>query len=334
MVTRTLLRLMWLPLVMLAIVAGALRVGRLHPNMTIAYNGLCKGSNGTCIFDAYTQRAYYLSHFVGVSWTPDMRRAADTDQGRLRIYRPNGQVLRTVVDNGKYFTAPQWSPDGQYLLYESTDRTKPVLEYSLWLMDTYTDAQTLLLELPGPTFGEKAAWSSDGERFVYFIGEELHLCTAAESTCQLAALTDNPKADWSPDGKHVAFSPGADRVQVFDGVTGETVFREVLFPDKEDMALLGVMWLDNNTLIFTHSLDGTAYTLNINNPTPRALPNVAKTLAPFMSEYGITMEAAVYHFGDLEPDLLRVRQFSPVGNSVPPSVYIGDDTGYYIGVVR
>jgi hypothetical protein len=123
-------------------------------------------------------------------------------------------------------------------------------------------------------------------------------------------------------------------VQILNGETGETLFREEIFPDSQDIALLGLMWLDNQTLIFTHSLDSTTYTLRTDDPTPQRISTENTTLAGFMAENSITMEAVVYHFGDFQPDLLEVQLFSPVSSVVPPSVFIGDNTGYYIGTVR
>ncbi|MEM6283588.1 MAG: hypothetical protein AAF787_15460 [Chloroflexota bacterium] len=335
MVARALRRSVWLPVALLLMVVAALYTGRSRPDMNIAYNGTCGGRTGTCIYDAYTGQMRYHSALLGVSWTPDMRRAAETDQGRLFILRPDGTPIRTIVDNGQYFAGPQWAPGGRYLIYEAADRTGDALAYNLWLTDVRGEERTVLLPLPGPTSGRGGAWAPDGERFVYFIGEEVYLCAVARAACQLTALTDNPVAHWSPDGEWVVFSPGADRVQVLDGRTGETVLRETLFPDSRDSLLLRPLWLDDNTLMFTHGLNGTPYTLRLDDPTPRAISTDSPTLAHLIPTQNLTMEAIVYHFGHLEPETVLVEQLSPIGNTVPPSLMLdGQNNGYYIGVPR
>ncbi|MEL7235614.1 MAG: WD40 repeat domain-containing protein, partial [Chloroflexota bacterium] len=191
------------------------------------------------------------------------------------------------------------------------------------------------LTLPGPTPRTFGIWAPDGTRFVYFIGEEMYLCTVEPPACQLTALSDNPVAHWSPDSRLVVFSPGADRIQVFNGRTGETVLRDTLFPETRDSILLRPLWLDNHTILFTHGLDGTPYTLRVDDPTPRIVPTDSPTLAHLIASQHLTMEAVVYHFGNMEPDVLQIQQFSPIGNTVPPNVMLDEqNNGFYAGALR
>ena len=167
------------------------------------------GSNPTVVGGGGLQQ-------TDLSWDPQGHQIAyDTyKDGRyqLRITDITGRKDRVISDGqgGLYKDrTPEWSPDGNTIMFERHNRVVP--QSDLWTMDLKTGQQKQLTSLPGRTYD--ATWSPDGRRIAFLStmegGDEtdLYLMDAdGKNMKMLSGLPGDEHApSWSPDGKALAF---------------------------------------------------------------------------------------------------------------------------------
>ncbi|MFQ6612717.1 MAG: DPP IV N-terminal domain-containing protein [Fidelibacterota bacterium] len=117
----------------------------------------------------------------------------------------DGENLLSVTTDPARDEQPQWSPDGQRLLFISNRDG----HRQLFLYDLVTDSLSQLTH--GNRHCTEPAWSPDGNQITYQsdslgLGDIFILDLPTEKSTQ---LTDDPAADispaWSPDGNRIAF---------------------------------------------------------------------------------------------------------------------------------
>ena len=151
------------------------------------------------------------------SWDPQGHQIAyDTyKDGRyqLRVTDMTGRKDRTITDGqgGLYKDrTPEWSPDGNTILFERHNRVVP--QSDLWTLDLKTGMEKQLTSYPGRVYD--AAWSPDGSRIAFLSSMEggdetdLYLMDSdGKNMKQLSGLPGDEYApSWSPDGKAIAFT--------------------------------------------------------------------------------------------------------------------------------
>jgi TolB protein len=116
-----------------------------------------------------------------------------------------------VVSHNHEDSWPNWSPDGQYIVYASqkeTDRT-----WRLYVADALGRENEVLKHEDGQVvYGEDPAWSPDGSKIVYrghdarMNNRGLYIINNDGSNAwQLTEDPSDTSPDWSPRGDHIAF---------------------------------------------------------------------------------------------------------------------------------
>jgi WD40 repeat protein len=147
-----------------------------------------------------------------IAWSPDSRRLAFTELvgdrtiGTIDIVNADGSHLARVVRDGSTEThdrfAAQWSPDGQWIAYLSTEANK-YIAINLIRPDG-SDPRQLATSAINPDFAV-VRWSPDPARqqLVYVAGDYVKvfdLATATETT-----IAPGQWPSWSPDGTRIAW---------------------------------------------------------------------------------------------------------------------------------
>ena len=138
--------------------------------------------------------------------------------GHSNVYtiNPNGTGRRQLTHVGKKQAAgaPDWSPDGTKIVYESNQTG----DYRIWVMNANGSGQTQLTNAPG-FMDLEPAWSPDGRSIVFSrcteqpggTGCDLEVMTAAGTGVR--RLADDHwtwvRAEYSPDGRYIVAA--ADR---------------------------------------------------------------------------------------------------------------------------
>jgi Tol biopolymer transport system component len=120
----------------------------------------------------------------------------DTDTGAI-----------TRLTQGASVDRMYWSPDGEYLLFDSRDETKDRAPRDLYLLRVGSGE---LKRLTSSGRGDFAIWSPDGKSIAYYgYGNEIDgraLYIIDVTSAQPHKLVDEvSQANWSPDGKQIAF---------------------------------------------------------------------------------------------------------------------------------
>ena len=111
----------------------------------------------------------------------------------------------------EYAANPQFSPDGERIVYErrSNDIMTDSTRSNLWLIDVDSGAQRPLVS--GLVSASQPSWSPDGDRLAYVAANEhgtglyVHWLDG-DDTALLATLRESPSdLAWSPDGRQLAF---------------------------------------------------------------------------------------------------------------------------------
>lgn len=151
------------------------------------------------------------------SWDPQGHQIAyDTyKDGRfqLRITDFTGKKDRLLSDGegGLYKDrTPQWSPDGNKIVFERHDRIVPTSD--LWTVDLKTGQQKQLTNFPGRVYDP--TWSPDGSKVAFTSNMDspndydLFVIDAdGKNLEKISELRGDEFApSWSPDGKAIAFN--------------------------------------------------------------------------------------------------------------------------------
>ena len=155
----------------------------------------------------------------------DVQDAFATDGGghsQVFTIRPDGGAVRrlTSVTRHQSARAPDWSPDGQKIAYQSNQSGG----FGIWVMNANGSHQTQLTDPPADSSAAEfedalPSWSPDGERIVFSrcrepFGFPPPACdidvmnangTGVETLLSAGHWSDS-RAEYSPNGKRIAFS--------------------------------------------------------------------------------------------------------------------------------
>ncbi len=163
-----------------------------------------------------------LSSGTLLAWSPDSRQVVferTTASGERRLMLvdvPAGTPRLLLNSPGLDQSAPSWSPDGQWIVYQmqAEDRINRVVRYNL------VSQQSVLIPRDGAYY---PMWSPDGRRIAYLVDEGLTLALAvykladgSERLYALDARLDFNPPQWSPDGRYVVFGSGMSQIWMLD----------------------------------------------------------------------------------------------------------------------
>jgi len=173
----------------------------------------------------YYYRELYLPQLTSgpswLSWGPDSQELIFSMAGSLWRQRLNSREAKQLTDGPGYDYQPDWSPDGNRVVYVSYQ--KDAME--LWLLELGTGKTTQLTS--GGAVNIEPRWSPDGNRIVWVSTEynrRFHVFLAEvrgaklESVTRLTGETKSPlpryyysaydmeiNPTWSRDGKEILF---------------------------------------------------------------------------------------------------------------------------------
>jgi Tol biopolymer transport system component len=146
------------------------------------------------------------------TWSPDARHLAFESQhdepGNWDIYvvDVDGTGLRRLTDDPAFDWAPEWSPDGRSIMFDS-DRTGKEQVYVIDV-EGVGDPRAVTTVPGRSVHGE---WSPDGSRIAFGSDRtgDAEIYVADADGSNVVALTDNDAGDWdpvwSPDGSRLVF---------------------------------------------------------------------------------------------------------------------------------
>jgi TolB protein len=148
---------------------------------------------------AYYYREMYLPQLTSgpssVAWSPDSREVVYSMAGSLWRQKIDSGVAQELTDGPGYDYQPDWSPDGNSLVYVSYQ--KDALE--LWLLDLATGKTRQLTE--DGAVNVEPRWSPDGRRITYVstaYHKRFHIFVADVRDGELANVTQLTEETKSP----------------------------------------------------------------------------------------------------------------------------------------
>lgn len=167
-------------------------------------------------FDVATQKEIQLTsndqsnYKYDFSWSPDNQQIVfqlnfHPPDTAIMIMNSDGSNLRTIVKNDCRNWFPDWSPDGEKILFSSDCPND-----NIYTMSTDGSSESLVTDF----VGSAPTWSPDG-RFIAFQSDKsgnFDIYTMNSDGTNINKLTDSANDDmgpiWSPNGKLIAFSSG------------------------------------------------------------------------------------------------------------------------------
>ena len=138
----------------------------------------------------------------------------------------DGANVKKLTDEKSVILSPDWSPNGQSIVYTSYKAHNPDL---ILLDPTGRRARQPLLKLPG--INSAPAWSPDGKSISLVLSKDANSeIYVLNRWRKLTRLTRNFRIDtsptWSPDGKQIAFTSdrsgmGRPQIYIMDAVKGD-----------------------------------------------------------------------------------------------------------------
>jgi TolB protein len=174
---------------------------------------------------------------VRPAWSPDGQQiafasnrdgVADEDGDltlELYVMRANGSGQARITENADFEDSPDWSPDGQQIVFESDrDEDASLGSSSLYVMRADGALPTRITTAPAGSYDSDPAWSPDGEWIAFRRNEPRETPELADFSDEiyvvqpngagLSNLTNDSAHDeapaWSPDGERIAFFSSRD----------------------------------------------------------------------------------------------------------------------------
>jgi serine/threonine protein kinase/Tol biopolymer transport system component len=182
-------------------------------------------------------------------WSPDGKRIAFVGKlagkpWKIHLVSAEGGAAQQLTSDDRYEYGPQWSPDGNHLLF-GRSRESPSEPVALHLLDLRTNQVSTL---PGSEGLRWPRWSRDG-RYVAAYGwypDELNLMLFDFQTQKWEELAEGVVGfdNWSKDGNYVYYwSPNALAEGVFRvGIRDRKVERVVSLTEIQSTGIVG-FWL-------------------------------------------------------------------------------------------
>lgn len=129
----------------------------------------------------------------------------------LYVMEPGGKTL--TLDGFTAEDIREWSPDGRFLVVagyagDVTTPREPSRNY--YLVEPGNNETVLFLGRPGVNESLSVAWSPDGSRAAYMLGEALMLYDIESQLLQTVSLTihTNDEPAWSANGRYLVIKDG------------------------------------------------------------------------------------------------------------------------------
>jgi TolB protein len=159
-----------------------------------------------------------------------------TRDGSSQIYlvRPDGTNLHRITFSGSIDTEPNFSPDGQYLLFTSDRGGTP----QIYRMPANGGAAQRLTFESGNNFSPR--YSPDGKSFVFSHLEHGRFYIAIQdfSTGQMQFLTEGgweKKPSFAPNGKLILFATEAQGHGILATSSSDGRVKQRMFPQGGDI---------------------------------------------------------------------------------------------------
>jgi Tol biopolymer transport system component/DNA-binding SARP family transcriptional activator len=255
---------------------------------------------------------------------------------RTTQHNPGGGEVRLPLEMSEAF--PMWSPGGERLRFDGCRNGGCAWHEIAKLGGTVRPAK-LPAQVTAMVWSPFLAWSPDGGRIVYAVGETLFVSQAADTaTPHRIAIQPGAWAlhslAWSPDGSLIAYENGnagwasignldAGAIWVVNSTGGTP--RQVTSGEQLNVY---PVWLDNQHLLFVSDRDGArgVYVVEVGpegaREAPRIIPGVAD---PHSISYAIgpkrlawakyTQRQNVWSYPLGSPSPISIRTGTPVTTS-------------------
>jgi Tol biopolymer transport system component len=128
------------------------------------------------------------------------------ENSRIAMIDPQSRDVRQLTFSSSFDTNPAWSPDGQWLAFQSSDAS------GAYVYVTNLSGSNVRQLTNDPAFDGDPSWSPDGQQIVFRSSRsgntDLYVMDVQGNNIQ--QLTDNQAWEehpsWSPDGKYIAFA--------------------------------------------------------------------------------------------------------------------------------
>lgn len=150
-----------------------------------------------------------------LAWSADGKRLAIASDCNIHLWAP-GESLIALLDENTcgYFMHPDWSPDGNFIVYTSQELLRVSPSGQVYLPDVFlasidgTVHRPLMADFKGAS--SSPDWSPDGRRIAF---ESSGIFVYSLDTNEAINLTpgrngENPA--WSPDGQFIAYTTSHD----------------------------------------------------------------------------------------------------------------------------
>jgi Tol biopolymer transport system component len=196
-------------------------------NQACVMYGDGSGKRCTSLIDMY--------QFDGASWSPDGNSLMFMGYDGLYLWRLDGGITPFWVISGIYNGNPDWSADGKYIAFESTETQRRVGQsYAPDIFIRSLDGTThrnITRHLVDKSESRNPEWSPDGSHIVFdshgtkpnpnyptdpwpYIEDDSEIYVISPDGSDPFRLTDNEAEDikpiWSPDGQQIAFLSNRD----------------------------------------------------------------------------------------------------------------------------
>ena len=198
--------------------------------------------------------AFYFDVILNVGWIP----------AQIALYDYESKTITQVTDENYYNWAPDFSGDGELLLYQSSKNTPGTYETNIWVLNLNTLESFQITDISKTSLRtvERPRWI-DNNRFLFhgvYQGqrERYQLFESSISTKQIDKVFESKWNDYipsiSPDQKKIAFVSNRSRInqvwiyhidnKTYSQITGYSIHEYVNEHDN-------IEWQDNSTIIFT-----------------------------------------------------------------------------------
>ena len=200
--------------------------------------------------------AFYFDGTVNVGWFP----------ARIALYDCEAKTITQITDENYYNWAPDFSENGELLLYQSSKNTPGTYETNIWVLNLNTMVSVQVTDISKTSLRtvERPRWI-DNDRFLFHgvyqeQREKYQLFESSISTKQIIKVFESQWNDYipsiSPDQKKIAFVSNRSKMnqvwiyhidsKTYSQITGYSLSDYVNQYDY-------IEWLDNSTIVFTIS---------------------------------------------------------------------------------